>query len=107
MKRTRYFVAGLLTGAVLFGGSVAYAAGVIAERITNTIYIDGQRMERERLSDLTSIGTARYKSTAPLLIPANHPRPPLSRTARSVLYAIRATLWRRGIGADLSFLHKI
>ena len=50
MKRTRYFVAGLLTGAVLFGGSVAYAAGVIAERSTNTIYIDGQRMELEAYS---------------------------------------------------------
>ena len=50
MKRTRYFVAGMLTGAVLFGGSVAYAAGVIAERSTNTIYIDGQRMELEAYS---------------------------------------------------------
>ena len=37
MKRTRYFLAGVLVGAVLFGGSVAYAAGVIAERSINTI----------------------------------------------------------------------
>lgn len=50
MKRTRYFVAGVLVGAVLFGGSVAYAAGVIAERSMNTIYIDGQKVELEAYS---------------------------------------------------------
>lgn len=30
-KHTMSFVAGLLTGAMLFGGGVAYAAGVMAE----------------------------------------------------------------------------
>ena len=50
MKRTRYFLAGVLVGAVLFGGSVAYAAGVIAERSINTIYIDGKQVELEAYS---------------------------------------------------------
>ena len=30
-RNTMSFAAGVLTGAVLFGGSVAYAAGVLAE----------------------------------------------------------------------------
>lgn len=50
MKRTGYFLAGVLVGAVLFGGSVAYAAGVIAERSINTIYIDGKQVELEAYS---------------------------------------------------------
>lgn len=50
MKRTGYFLAGVLVGAVLFGGSVAYAAGVIAERSMNTIYIDGRQVELEAYS---------------------------------------------------------
>lgn len=50
MKRTFHFVAGLLVGAALFGGGVAYAAGVIAERSTNTIYIDGRQVELEAYS---------------------------------------------------------
>lgn len=31
MKRIGSFIAGLLVGTMLFGGSVAYAAGVVAE----------------------------------------------------------------------------
>ena len=50
MKRTLYFLTGMLVGAVLFGGGVAYAAGVIAERSMNTIYIDGQQVELEAYS---------------------------------------------------------
>lgn len=41
MKRTLYFAAGLLVGATVFGGSVAYAAGITAERNTQLVYIDG------------------------------------------------------------------
>ena len=43
-KGTVNFVAGMLAGAVLFGGSAAYAAGVMAEKSANTIYVDGQRV---------------------------------------------------------------
>ena len=46
-KGTVNFVAGVLTGAILFTGSAAYAEGVIAERSTNTVYVDGQRVELE------------------------------------------------------------
>ncbi|MCI9670169.1 MAG: hypothetical protein HFF49_01285 [Lawsonibacter sp.] len=41
MRRTLYFAAGLLVGATVFGGSVAYAAGITAERNTQLVYIDG------------------------------------------------------------------
>lgn len=41
MKRTLYFAAGLLVGATVFGGSVAYAAGITTERNTQLVYIDG------------------------------------------------------------------
>ena len=44
-KGTVNFVAGMLAGAVLFGGSAAYAAGVMAEKSANTVYVDGQRVE--------------------------------------------------------------
>lgn len=41
MKRMGTFMAGLLIGTTLFGGSVAYAAGIMAERSTHTILVDG------------------------------------------------------------------
>lgn len=41
------FAAGLLAGAVLFGGTTAYAAGILAERSTQPIYVDGQRVQME------------------------------------------------------------
>ena len=41
------FAVGVLAGAALFGGSAAYAAGVMAERSTNTVYVDAQRTELE------------------------------------------------------------
>ena len=47
MKRTLYFMSGLLVGATLFGGSVAYAAGITAERNTQPVYIDGQPVQLE------------------------------------------------------------
>ena len=34
-------------GAALCGGGAAYAAGVMAERSTNTIYVDGEQVELE------------------------------------------------------------
>lgn len=40
-KHTMSFVAGLLTGAMLFGGGVAYAAGVMAEYAPQQAYVDG------------------------------------------------------------------
>lgn len=44
MKRSALsFVAGIITGAVLFGGSVAYAAGLIANPSSQQFYLDGQR----------------------------------------------------------------
>ena len=44
-KGTVNFVAGMLAGAVLFGGSAAYAVGVMAEKSANIVYVDGQRVE--------------------------------------------------------------
>lgn len=40
-KHTVSFVAGLLTGIMLFGGGVAYAAGVMAEYAPQRAYVDG------------------------------------------------------------------
>lgn len=45
MKRnTVSFMAGVVTGAVLFGGSVAYAAGITAEPSWQNIYVDGKQV---------------------------------------------------------------
>lgn len=38
------FAAGLMTGALLFGGTVAYAA-VLAERSTNRVFVDAQEVQ--------------------------------------------------------------
>lgn len=48
--RILYGAACFMLGAVMFGGGVAYAAGVIAERSTNTVYVDGRRVELEAYS---------------------------------------------------------
>ena len=40
-KHTFSFMAGLLTGVMLFGGGVAYAAGVMAEYAPQIAYVDG------------------------------------------------------------------
>ena len=48
MKRFSSFIAGLLAGAMLFGGGIAYAvSGVLAERSPQAVYVDGQRVELE------------------------------------------------------------
>lgn len=41
--KNKGFFAGLLCGALIFGGTTAYAAGVIAELSTQPIYVDGQQ----------------------------------------------------------------
>ena len=38
------FLTGLVVGALVFGGTSAYAAGILAERSTNRIYVDGQEV---------------------------------------------------------------
>ena len=45
MKRIPSFIAGLLVGSLLFGGSIAYAAGVTAELSRHVIYLDGTPVE--------------------------------------------------------------
>ena len=47
-KNIPIFLAGLFCGAALFGGSVAYAAGILATPTTDTdqrITLDGQEIE--------------------------------------------------------------
>ena len=46
MKR-RNFIIGFLCGALLFGGTTAYAAGIIAERSNHPIYVDGELVQME------------------------------------------------------------
>lgn len=46
MKR-RKFIIGFLCGALLFGGTTAYAAGIIAERSNHPIYVDGELVQME------------------------------------------------------------
>ena len=41
------FLTGLVVGALVFGGTSAYAAGILAERITNRIFVDGQEVRIE------------------------------------------------------------
>ncbi len=48
MKRITFsFAAGLLTGAMLFCGTAAYAAGILAERSTNRVFMDGHEVQME------------------------------------------------------------
>ena len=48
MKRTVFsFIAGILTGTLLFSGAAAYAAGVMAERSTNCVFVDGREVQIE------------------------------------------------------------
>lgn len=46
-QRTLSFAAGVMTGAVLFGGGVAYAAGVMAEYAPQRAYVDGSPVQLE------------------------------------------------------------
>ena len=41
------FLTGLVVGALVFGGTTAYAAGILAERSTNRIFVDGQEVRIE------------------------------------------------------------
>lgn len=41
------FLTGLVVGALVFGGTSAYAAGILAERSTNRIFVDGQEVRIE------------------------------------------------------------
>jgi len=41
------FVTGLLVGVALFSGTTAYAAGIMAERSTNRIFVDGKEVQVE------------------------------------------------------------
>lgn len=41
------FVAGLLVGVALFSATTAYAAGIMAERSTNRIFVDGKEVQIE------------------------------------------------------------
>jgi uncharacterized protein YkwD len=48
MKRTGFsFIAGVLTGAVLFGGSVAVAAGIIATPTASKVLVNGEEVAVE------------------------------------------------------------
>ena len=38
---------GLFIGAIITGGASAYTAGILAERSTNRIYVDGQEVQME------------------------------------------------------------
>ena len=41
------FVAGLLVGVALFGGATAHAAGIMAERSTYRVFVDGREVQME------------------------------------------------------------
>ena len=47
MKNKGSFIAGMICGALLFGGSAAYAAGMIAEPSTHQVSVDGKNVELE------------------------------------------------------------
>ena len=41
------FVAGLLVGVAMFGGATAHAAGIMAERSTHRVFVDGREVQME------------------------------------------------------------
>ena len=45
MKRIGSFLTGLMIGAMLFGGTVAYAAGVVAELSNHRFFVDGEEVK--------------------------------------------------------------
>ena len=48
MKKTyTSFVAGLLVGVAMFGGATAHAAGIMAERSTHRVFVDGREVQME------------------------------------------------------------
>lgn len=42
--KSKVFLVGMLLGGLIFGGTTAYAAGVIAELSTQPIYVDGRQV---------------------------------------------------------------
>jgi len=44
MKKSVSFICGLLIGSILFGGGAVCAAGVLAERSTQKVFVDGQEV---------------------------------------------------------------
>lgn len=56
MQKLLSFMAGFGIGAVLLGGSVAYAAGVMAERSPQQVYVDGTLVQM----DAYNIGGSNY-----------------------------------------------
>lgn len=46
MKHTN-FITGFVVGALVFSGTTAYAAGIMAERSTNRIFVDGKEVQIE------------------------------------------------------------
>ena len=49
-QRIMVFTVGVVTGALLCGGSVAYAAGLMAEPSNQKIYVDGTHVQMEAYS---------------------------------------------------------
>ncbi len=47
MKKRMSFICGFLIGSFLFGGSIAYAAGILAEHSSHRVYVDGNEIELE------------------------------------------------------------
>ena len=47
MKKIGLFVSGLLVGAMLFGGGVAYASGILAELSSSRVFVDGEEVQLE------------------------------------------------------------
>ena len=41
------FITGFVVGALVFSGTTAYAAGIMAERSTNRIFVDGKEVQIE------------------------------------------------------------
>ena len=46
-KQIFTLLTGLFIGAVITGGASAYTAGILAERSTNRIYVNGQKVQME------------------------------------------------------------
>ena len=47
MKKSLCLIVGILIGATVFGGASAYAAGILAERSSHHIFVDGKEVQLE------------------------------------------------------------
>ena len=62
MKRIGSFFAGLLLGTMLFGGTTAYAAGVIADLSNHQFFVDGKEVKMTvKVGD--KVLTSKYSGT--------------------------------------------